>query len=104
LALSSRNAYLTPGDRAVAPTLYQALLAGRDAATRLTDAAAVRATMLATVAHQPTLHLDYAEVVDSVDLSPLTAIDRDARLLIAARLGSTRLIDNLAATGRTSWR
>jgi pantothenate synthetase len=41
--------------------------------------------------------LQYAEVVDSADLTPLTTIDRHARLLIAARLGRTRLLDNLAA-------
>ena len=97
LALSSRNAYLTSDQRAVAPTLYQALLAGRAAAQSPgVDAATVRAAMVATVAREPALRLDYAEVVDPVDLSPLTTVDREARLLIAARLGPTRLIDNLA--------
>jgi pantoate--beta-alanine ligase len=96
LALSSRNAYLTPEERAVAPTLYEALRAGRDAATTTTAADAVRAAMTATVAAQPALRLQYADVVDPSDLTPLTTLDRDARLLIAARLGVTRLIDNLA--------
>jgi pantoate--beta-alanine ligase len=108
LALSSRNAYLTPAQRAVAPTLYQALLAGRSvAAGALTatpaagplDADEARAAMADTVARQPQLHLDYAEVVDPLDLTPLTTIDRAARLLIAARLGETRLIDNLEVPG-----
>ncbi|MDQ6613719.1 MAG: pantoate--beta-alanine ligase [Actinomycetota bacterium] len=117
LALSSRNAYLTSEERAIAPTLYQALLAGRAAAAGATAAAAcatadhrgatadhqgatadqVRATMSATVAQQPAFQLDYAEVVDPTNLTPLTTLARDARLLIAARLGTTRLIDNLAA-------
>jgi pantoate--beta-alanine ligase len=92
LALSSRNAYLTPGERAIAPTLYQALLAGAAA-----DGDA-RAVMAAKVATQPAFHLEYAEVVDPADLTPMATIDRDARLLIAARLGRTRLIDNLALT------
>ncbi|MDQ1365217.1 MAG: pantoate--beta-alanine ligase [Acidimicrobiaceae bacterium] len=98
LALSSRNAYLTPEERAVAPTLYRALQAGATAAARETDADAVRSVMSATVADQRALQLQYAEVVDPADLSPLTTLDRDARLLIAARLGRTRLIDNVAAT------
>lgn len=98
LALSSRNAYLTPEERAVAPTLYRALQAGATAAAHGTDAGAVRSVMSATVADQRALQLQYAEVVDPADLSPLTTLDRDARLLIAARLGRTRLIDNVAAT------
>jgi pantoate--beta-alanine ligase len=99
LALSSRNAYLTPEERAVAPTLYRALQAGAEAAHKdATDADAVRAAMSATVAAEPALHLQYAEVADPVDLSALRTVDRDARLLIAARLGRTRLIDNLATT------
>ena len=101
LALSSRNAYLTPQLRSVAPTLYQALLAGRAAAEAPgADAATVREAVVATVARQPALQLEYADVVDAVDLSPLTTIDRDARLLIAARIGPTRLIDNLAVGGQ----
>ncbi len=102
LALSSRNAYLTPAERAVAPTLYRALQAGRAAATRPGPTGAptgdqVRAAMAATVAAQPAFELQYAEVVDPVEFTALTTVDRDARLLIAARLGRTRLIDNLAA-------
>jgi pantoate--beta-alanine ligase len=97
LALSSRNAYLTADERAIAPTLYQALMAGQAAAAETADADEVRAAMVATVAREPALHLDYAEVADSNDLTSLTTIDRDARLLIAARLGRTRLIDNLPA-------
>ncbi len=50
------------------------------------------------MATQPAFHLEYAEVVDPFDLTPMATIDRDARLLIAARLGRTRLIDNLALT------
>jgi pantoate--beta-alanine ligase len=105
LALSSRNAYLTPEERAMAPTLHQALLAGRQAAAAAAASTApapapaemVPAAMAAVVASQPAFQLQYAEIVDPDDLTPLTTLDRDARLLIAARLGRTRLIDNLAA-------
>lgn len=52
--------------------------------------------MVTTMGRHCAFQLDYAEVVDVTDLSPLTVMDRQARLLIAARLGRTRLIDNLA--------
>jgi pantoate--beta-alanine ligase len=100
LALSSRNAYLTAAERAIAPTLHQALLAGRAAAALLATAAAddVREAMAATIAQHPEITLEYAEVVDAGDLTPLTTIDHDkpVRLLLAARIGRTRLIDNIA--------
>ena len=94
LALSSRNAYLSPKERAIAPTLYQALVAGRRAGP---DAAAIRKAMVDTVARHPEFTLDYAEVADPETLETTTTIAErhDARLLIAARLGRTRLIDNI---------
>jgi pantoate--beta-alanine ligase len=98
LALSSRNAYLTPAERAVAPLLYRSLLAGRDAITagdRRADA--VRSAMAAVVGREPRFTLGYAEVVDATDLSPIDPLAGEVRLLVAARLGRTRLIDNLGA-------
>ena len=100
LALSSRNAYLDPAERAAAPTLFRALQAGRAAVEtdRVTDAAIVRAVMADVVAKEPRCRLDYADVADPATLAPLTTIAGPARLLIAARLGRTRLIDNLSVT------
>jgi pantoate--beta-alanine ligase len=43
---------------------------------------------------------DYLDMLDAADLSPMTALDRPARLLVAARLGRTRLIDNIPVTPR----
>jgi pantoate--beta-alanine ligase len=99
LALSSRNAYLTDDERAVAPALYRALLAGRAAIEthRQTDADEVRAAMTAIVIAEPRFTLDYAEVVTPGDLARPHAIAGEVRLLIAARLGRARLIDNLGA-------
>ena len=99
LALSSRNAYLTAEQRAVAPTLYYALLAGR----RLVEDGeerpdAVRAAMARTLGGEPRFTLDYLEVADPVELTVPIRIAGDLRLLGAARLGSARLIDNIAAT------
>ncbi|MGI8753017.1 MAG: pantoate--beta-alanine ligase [Acidimicrobiales bacterium] len=100
LALSSRNAYLTAEERQVAPHLYWALLAGRRAVEddRLTDPDAVAAAMAGAVAATPALTLDYAAVVDPADLSVPPRLSGEVRLLVAARLGRARLIDNMAAT------
>lgn len=100
LALSSRNAYLDDHERAVAPVLHHALLAG---AAALEAGAAhgddVRAAMAAVLAAEPALVVDYAEVVDPDTLEavgPLDDAPDELRLLVAARLGRPRLIDNLA--------
>jgi pantoate--beta-alanine ligase len=99
LALSSRNAYLDSDERAVAPCLYYALLAGKRAieedAER--DPDRVVEAMESSLARQPRFVLDYAEVADPDDLTRPEDIRGEVRLLIAARLGRARLIDNLAA-------
>ncbi|HZQ27385.1 MAG TPA: pantoate--beta-alanine ligase [Acidimicrobiales bacterium] len=98
LALSSRNVYLTPEERAVAPLLHRALIAGRaaiEAGER--DPAAVRRVMHELISAEPRFTLDYAEVVDAHDLSTPTRLSGDVRLLVAARLGKARLIDNTEA-------
>ena len=99
LALSSRNAYLSASERAVAPLLYRALLAGaaecqRDGATP----ASADAVMASIVAESPLFGLDYAAVVDASTLAPAVSLAGELRLLIAARLGRARLIDNLGVT------
>jgi pantoate--beta-alanine ligase len=104
LALSSRNAYLSPEQRAAAPVVHRALRAG--AAVVLAgerDPAAVRATIAAVVAEEPLGELDYAEVVRASDLTVPSTLDPsdapgDLRLLAAVRFGTTRLIDNLGVT------
>jgi pantoate--beta-alanine ligase len=95
LALSSRNLYLSRAERAVAPALYRVLgetaerlEAGERAASALADAAA--ALMRAGFAE-----LDYVEACDALTLAPLERADRPGRLLAAAWLGKTRLIDNV---------
>jgi len=101
LAMSSRNAYLSPEERAAAPVVHRALRAG--AAVVLageTDPAAVADAMAAVVAEEPLGELDYAAVVDAAELTVPAAIEpgADLRLLIAVRFRSTRLIDNLGVT------
>ncbi|MDQ6838268.1 MAG: pantoate--beta-alanine ligase [Actinomycetota bacterium] len=100
LALSSRNAYLVAEEREVASHLYWALLAGRRAIEddRLSEPDAVVSAMAEAVAATPAFTLDYAAVVDPVDLSVPPRLVGEVRLLVAAKLGRARLIDNIAAT------
>jgi pantoate--beta-alanine ligase len=90
MALSSRNRYLSPEQRATAATISRALRAGADAGPRGADA--VLAAARAVLATAPDLLQDYLELTDP-DLGPPPAAG-PARLLVAARVGSTRLIDN----------
>jgi pantoate--beta-alanine ligase len=98
LAMSSRNVYLSAEDRAAAVVLRRALDAGRDlAATGEDDPAAVVAAMTDVIADEPRAELDYATAVDPDTLAVPDRLGPVARLLIAAHLGKTRLIDNCAA-------
>ena len=99
LALSSRNAYLSPDELAAAPRLYWALLAGKRAIEegRAADPAAVVDTVAAALAAEPRFTLDYAAVVDPDTLAVPERITVPVRLLAAARIGPTRLIDNMPA-------
>lgn len=95
LALSSRNAYLSEEERLAARTLPRAL--GEAAQAIIGGAAAAEAIdrareKLAAAGFDP---VDYVELRDAATLEPMTALDRPARLLAAAFLGRTRLIDNL---------
>ena len=90
LALSSRNRYLSPEQRAVAVALSRALRAGADAGPQGADA--VLSAAHAVLAAEPELLQDYLELTD-VDLGPAPAAG-PARLLVAARIGTTRLLDN----------
>jgi pantoate--beta-alanine ligase len=92
LALSSRNAYLDPAARRSALALSAALLAARDAAGRGPDQALAEAR--AVLGAAPDADLDYLELTGP-DLGPAPSTG-EARLLVAARVGSTRLIDNVA--------
>ncbi|HEX4906181.1 MAG TPA: pantoate--beta-alanine ligase [Acidimicrobiales bacterium] len=99
LALSSRNAYLDPDERRVAPVLHRALVAGADCVRAgEVDPAAVVAAMTQTIAAEPLFRLDYAAVVDPATFSTPDPLTGELRLLAAAHLGKARLIDNLGVT------
>lgn len=98
LALSSRNIYLLPAERAAAPVLHAALLAGRMAIDAgEVNPAKVRALVADLINAEPLAHLDYAEVVDAETLQRMDPLVGELRLLAAARFGKARLIDNIAA-------
>ena len=92
LAMSSRNRYLDPAQRELAGLLSAALLAGTHAASGGVEAA-LRAAR-AVLSEVPAIDVDYLEVRDP-ELGP-APLHGPARLLVAARLGTTRLLDNVA--------
>jgi pantoate--beta-alanine ligase len=91
LALSSRNVYLSPEERARAATLRRALVAGASVSAR--GSRAVLGAARAVLVGEPEIAVEYLELRDP-DLGPAPA-EGPARLLVAARLGTTRLIDNI---------
>jgi pantoate--beta-alanine ligase len=95
LALSSRNLYLGEEERRAARALPRALgeaASAIQAGGEVGEALASARDKLAKAGFDP---IDYVELRDSGTLEPMAALDRPARLLAAARIGSTRLIDNL---------
>jgi pantoate--beta-alanine ligase len=95
LAMSSRNAYLTGDTRRAATVLYRAL----DAAHLAISAGERNAGLLidilqGKIEREPGVSLDYAEIVDSETLEPVMALRKTCYILLAARVGGTRLIDN----------
>ncbi len=101
LAISSRNAYLSPEHRVCAPELYRAIAEAAVAAAAGATAAAVCATAEARMAAAGFAPIDYVEMCDAETLEPVKVANRPTRVFAAAHLGSTRLIDNVAVMGGT---
>lgn len=96
LAMSSRNAYLSPEERRRAPALYAALVEAR---RRVEEGERSVATLVARMEErlrEAGFEVDYAAIVDGATLRPLAEVAGLALIACAARLGSTRLIDNVA--------
>jgi pantoate--beta-alanine ligase len=99
LAKSSRNVYLSSEERAAAPVLYRALQSGK--ATILAgerDPAVVHDLVAGIVEAEPLAELDYVAVVDADSLTVPEPLGGRLRLLVAARFGRARLIDNVGVT------
>ena len=101
LALSSRNAYLSPEERAAAPVLYRSLEAASAAwESGERSGAALRARMNDVLAREPLARVDYVSVADPRTLQELDDVGDAALVSIAVRLGRTRLIDNIVLSRR----
>ncbi|MCZ4341738.1 pantoate--beta-alanine ligase [Sphingomonadaceae bacterium G21617-S1] len=96
LALSSRNAYLTPEERVAARALPRALGEAKAAIERGDEVRAALDAAVARLREAGFEPIDYIALVDAATLEPIERLDGAARLLAAAKLGRTRLIDNLA--------
>lgn len=94
LALSSRNKYLTPEQRNRALSLHDALFTIRDAV--LSGERDVPTLLERGRARLDVDQLDYLTIVDKDDLQPLDRVEGPCRALVAAHVGATRLIDNVA--------
>lgn len=96
LAISSRNARLTPAQRAAAPVMYRALRAAEASwASGERSGEALRAAMRAVLATEPLADPEYVSVADPATLDELEALTGPALLSMAVRFGEIRLIDNL---------
>ncbi len=96
LALSSRNVYLNPSERASGLSLYRALCLARDKLRAgEKNLAAIRLAMRAEMEQTPDVAVDYATIADPESLVELSEPQSRMVALVAARVGPTRLIDNL---------
>ena len=96
LALSSRNRFLSAAERAVAPLLQATL---KDASRKLHGGVSAAASLSSAIARLDAAGfvVDYLALVDGPSLSPVDGLVEQARLISAARLGTVRLLDNIAA-------
>ena len=96
LAMSSRNQYLNPDQRKDATVLYRSLQACREMIQAgTTDAAEICRQMIAIIEQAPSVEIEYVSIVDTELLQEVQNVQGYVLVAVAARLGSTRLIDNI---------
>jgi len=101
LAMSSRNAYLTPEQRKQALVLNRALMRVQMLADRGEHSASrLKVAGEQVMAEEPAVKLDYFEIVDRRTLDPVPDLSRGVLVAVAAYVGSTRLIDNIVVAGK----
>jgi pantoate--beta-alanine ligase len=99
LAMSSRNAYLSPEERKAALVLHRSLEAARGLwRSGVRDAALILKRMSEVLAAEPLARVDYVSVADGETLVELETVDRPALVSVGVRIGKTRLIDNVTLT------
>ncbi|MSU35175.1 MAG: pantoate--beta-alanine ligase [Pedosphaera sp.] len=99
LAMSSRNAYLSPAERRQATVLWRVLCEAQALVRQSVNglpAASLKRTLAKRVAAEPDARLDYIEVFDGATLAPARRVQQGAHMALAVYLGKTRLIDNAA--------
>ena len=100
LALSSRNARLSHGERRAATVLWRSLcLARRQFQDGVRDARSIRRQMEECIASEPLAKADYVSIADAATLEELDSVDRPALVSLAVWVGATRLIDNIRLPG-----
>jgi pantoate--beta-alanine ligase len=96
VALSSRNAYLSQEERQAATVLYRALgAAEKELSAGVRDTLDLQKAMRRVLESEPRARVDYAEIVDAETFEPVVRAGGRCYALLAARIGSTRLIDNM---------
>jgi len=96
LAMSSRNVYLQTSDRQSATVLHRALQAARALLQNGTrDTLSLQSAMHRVLKEESRAKIDYVEIVDAETFEPLAQINRKAYVLVTAKFGETRLLDNL---------
>ncbi len=95
LAMSSRNRYLSPSERQQAAAIPRALVAAQEQARKGAETTPLCQQIRETLRNAGITAIDYIAIVDATTLEPIPTLDRPARLLAAARVGTTRLIDNV---------
>lgn len=96
LAMSSRNSYLNEAERRAAAVIWRALSEGeRLFRTGQRDAALLQSAVRGVLTQEPGLPIDYVELVDPDSLLPTAVVESRTVILVAVRVGRTRLIDNL---------
>lgn len=105
LAMSSRNSYLNPVERTRATVIYRALQAGQEAYTRQHETSAYKLIQLMQeiIAQEPEARTDYIEIRNSSTFAACDILQAPAVILIAVRIGGTRLIDNFALQADGTW-
>jgi pantoate--beta-alanine ligase len=96
LAMSSRNIYLTPGQRNQAVVLYQSLMHAKkliEQGERHADH--VKEQIRSMIEQQPDAKIDYIEIVDTINLNPLQQLQGEVLIALAVKIGKPRLIDNV---------
>ena len=96
LAMSSRNIYLSPGERQAATILFKALTLARQLVrSGEKDGEKIRRQMISLIQKEPLAQIDYVSIADAKTLEELNLVNRPALASLAVRIGKTRLIDNM---------